>query len=128
MKTAIKTTLILTALFLLMNSDKGYSQNSGTQASSKSESTNFYFQGVREEAVQGIAAVTFCILKEGNALLNVVDENGKIVAVLVEGEIYPGEYAVFYKPDSELQAGKYFLRFQMNGECVTDSFRYDVNK
>ncbi len=122
MKTAnvLKLTVIL--FIVLLGIIEGRTQTSFTAASLTKPEKMFDFSGTVEGVITDLATINFTIYEDGNASLVVLDDQGKIICQLVDGEIYKGKYAINYKPAADLPAGEYLLRFEMNGESKTERF------
>lgn len=124
MKTAkiLNLMLITFAVSIVMSVSNGYSQSKFTAGSSTDKERSFDFRGTVEGVIGELATIKFTILKEGSARLLVLDPQGNIINELVEGDMTPGVYSVHYKAGSDLAAGEYFLKFEMNGETKTERF------
>ncbi len=122
MKTAFVSKLIVILFIIMLGIIEGRSQTTFTAASITKPEKKFDFSGTVEGVIIDLATINFSIYEDGNASLTVLDHQGKSICQLVEGEIYKGEYAIHYKPDANLPAGEYFLRFEMNGEVKVERF------
>lgn len=122
MKTGITTKLALTALILIVSIADANSQFSFTAGSSAKSAEAFIFKGTVEGVVTDIATISFDVLAEGTAELLVTNDRGEVICELVNGEVYPGSYTVYYKPGEDISAGMYLLRFAMNGESRVERF------
>jgi hypothetical protein len=117
-----KLNLIVLAVTITMGLSNGYSQSKFTSGSYMSIPSSFDFRGTVEGVIEELATINFTIFKEGSARILVLDPQGNLINELVEGDMTPGVYSVHYKTGTNMPAGEYFLKFEMNGESKTERF------
>ena len=122
MKIATAPKLILIIFIITLGIKEVRSQASFEAASNSIADKKFYFSGTVEGVVFDIATINFSIYEEGKAILEVLDLQGNLISELVRGDMQKGEYLIYYKPESDLPFGEYFLRFEMNGESRIERF------
>ncbi|MEO8446041.1 MAG: hypothetical protein ABI528_01025 [bacterium] len=113
------TVMILLALYRLTS----YSQTPGSNGIPESETVivqkNFELYQNEPERFNEVTNIRFKIIEKGDALLQVNDAEGKLIDVLVDGEMEPGEYNVYYKAVTTLEEGEYSYTLDVNGEKQT---------
>ncbi len=122
MKSAIIGRLTVILFILIVNSLHSNAQTKNNSASHNVEARHFVLEGTDEGIVNDLATIRFSIINDGNANLTVTDGKGKYIETLVDDEITPGNYTLYYRPAPALQSGEYFLRFEMNGKTKSERF------
>lgn len=114
------TVMILLALYRLTS----YSQtpvisNGFPERETVIEQKNFELYQNEPERFNEVTNIRFKIIEKGDALLQVNNPEGKLIDVLVDGEMEPGEYNVYYKAVTTLSEGEYSYTLDVDGEKQT---------
>jgi hypothetical protein len=59
--------------------------------------------------------IDYTVAKAAYARVSVVDLQGRLVTVLVEGTLNPGRYQAVWNAKSDVSTGVYFVRYQVAG-------------
>lgn len=94
----------------------------------KEENTNKNFELYlsEPEVFNSLTTIKFMIYKQGEVHLNVFDAQGKKVETLVDGEMEPGTYNVFFKADENITPGEYY--YEMDVDSVHQKRKMFITK
>lgn len=112
------TIMILLALYKVTSYSQTVSEFTGVHEEFNKEGKTFeiiesYLS--EPEVSNGLATITFRIYKHGEVNLNVFDAQGGKIQTLVEGEMEPGSYSVFFKANENIAPGEYYYEMDVDG-------------
>lgn len=59
--------------------------------------------------------IKFDLNIEGNVILNVYGKDGVLIETLVNSEMQPGKYSIYFKAHEGMSPGEYFYELNFNG-------------
>ncbi len=117
MKKILLSLMILIALYKVTSSQTSGEKNSIIKSVVKDESNkNFELYESNPKLFKEITNIQFEIYREGKVNLYVNDLKGKPIEILVDGNMEPGKYSVYFKANKDLTPGVYIYKLEVDGE------------
>ena len=110
--------MILLALYKVTSYSQTVSEFTGSPEEFNKEGKtleNYESYLSEPEVFNGLATITFRIYKHGEVNLNVFDAQGEKIQTLVEGEMEPGSYSVYFKANENNSSGEYYYDMIVDG-------------
>ncbi len=124
LKKIFLTIMVLLALYKVTSFSQTVSET--TVSSDKEKSTvslnkDFILYKNEPEVFSDLTLIKFDIVNQGNVKMNIYNAGGEKIETLVDGEMEPGIYSVYFKRYEELQPGEYFYELDVNGNNQRNS-------
>lgn len=126
LKHAALTILILIALYRLTSYSQTISEHAGLQENKGGQEKHSAFALYKSETASftGVTVIKFDIYKLTQVKLGVYQPDGSLVEILVDSEMQPGEYNIFFKAPDWLEKGQYTYRLEAEGESESMNLNY----
>ncbi|HMS64680.1 MAG TPA: hypothetical protein PKD83_05435 [Ignavibacteria bacterium] len=112
-KFILKTLLVSVAFTLLINGRISSQNKTQENVSISSEYDTIQKNTIKESYT---APVKFIIKEQGEIQLSIFNFKGDFIETIVDGEMVPGEYCVFFKTFEKLESGLYYYTISINGK------------
>lgn len=115
-KSIVLAIVILTALYKVTLYSKPQDSLKYSQITERTSTYKAYrlYQNEPFE-FSSVTNIRFELFKEGNVKLNIYGPDGELIETLVDGEMQPGNYSIYFKAHEGLAPGEYFYEINFDG-------------